>query len=132
MIVLQYCVGFCHTSTRTSHRYTSVPSFLNSSPISHPSHPSRLSQSTGLSSLCHTANSHLLSILQIVMYMFSSYSLSSFDPLLRLLCPQVCSLCLHLHCCPANRFIRTIFLDSKHVLIYNICLSLSDLLHSVP
>ena len=26
-----------------------------------------------------------------------------------LVCPQACSLCLHLHCCPANRFISTIF-----------------------
>ena len=33
-------------------------------------------------------------------------------PLLPLLFPQVCSLCLCLHCCPANRFISTIFLDS--------------------
>ena len=27
------------------------------------------------------------------------------------LCPKVCSLRLHLHCCPADRFIRAIFLD---------------------
>ena len=33
------------------------------------SHPSRLSQNTGLSSLCHTENSHWLFILQTVMYM---------------------------------------------------------------
>ena len=26
--------------------------------------------------------------------------------------PQVCSLCLQLHCCPANRFISTLLLDS--------------------
>ena len=36
--------------------------------------------------------------------------------------------CLCLHCCPANSFISTIFLDSIHLLLYNICLSLSDLL----
>ena len=52
------------TGIHMSHpSWTSLPS-----PI--PSHPSRLSQSTGLSSLCHTANSHWLSILHIVMYMF--------------------------------------------------------------
>ena len=28
-IALQYCVGFCHTSTWISHRYTYVPSLLN-------------------------------------------------------------------------------------------------------
>ena len=55
MIALQYCVGFCRTSTWISHRYTYVPSLLNLLPT--PSHPSRLSQS----SLHHTANSHWLS-----------------------------------------------------------------------
>ena len=33
-------------------------------------------------------------------------------PLLSLLYLQVCSLCLHLQCYPANRFLSTIFLDS--------------------
>ena len=75
---------------------------LPSSSLSHPS---------GLSCLCHAANSHLLSILHLVMYMFPFYSLNSSHPLLPLLFPQVSSLCLHLHCCPANRFISTIFLD---------------------
>ena len=37
-------------------------------PFPTPSHLSRLSESTGLSWLCHTANSHLLSILHMVMY----------------------------------------------------------------
>ena len=31
---LQYCVGFCHTSTWISHRYTYVPSLLNLFPTS--------------------------------------------------------------------------------------------------
>ena len=44
-----------------------------------PSHPSRLSQSTGLNSLSHTENSHWL---HIVMYMFSCYSLLLSDTLL--------------------------------------------------
>ena len=46
---LQYCVGFCHTSTWINHRYTCVPSLLNLPP-STPSHPARLSDSTDLSS----------------------------------------------------------------------------------
>ena len=29
IIALQYCVGFCHTSTWISHRYTYIPSLLN-------------------------------------------------------------------------------------------------------
>ena len=32
-------------------------------------------------------------------------------------CPYVCSLCLFLHCCPANKFISTIFLDSIYICI---------------
>ena len=44
-------------------------------------------------------------------HMFSCYSLNSSHPFLPPLCPQICSLCLHLHCCPADRFISTVFLD---------------------
>ena len=66
IIALQYSVGFCHTSTWISQRYTHVPSLLY---LPSASHPSRLSQNTGLSSLCHTENSHWLFILQTVMYM---------------------------------------------------------------
>ena len=46
------------------------------------SHPSRLSQSTRLGSLCHTAASHSLSVLHMVMYMFQHYPFNSFHPLL--------------------------------------------------
>ena len=44
------------------------------------------------------------------------------------LCPQVCFLCLHLHCCPANR-VHQYYLSRFHVyaFIYDICFSLSDL-----
>ena len=41
------------------------------------SHPSRLSQSPSLSSLSHAANSHWLSVLHMVVYMFPCYSLHS-------------------------------------------------------
>ena len=51
-------------------------------PSSPASHPFRWSQSTGLSSLHHAANSHWLSILHMVMYMFQCYSLKSSHPLL--------------------------------------------------
>ena len=46
------------------------------------SHTSRLSQSVGLSSLHQTANSHWLTILHMVMYMFPCYSLYLSHPLL--------------------------------------------------
>ena len=131
IIALQCCVGFCHTSTRISHRYTYVPSLLNLPPLSHLSHPSRLSQSTRLSSLCNTANSYWLSVLHMVMFTLPSHSLNSSHPLLPPLCPQVYSLsassllpCKYVHQHHLSRF-------HIYVLIYNICLSLSDLLHSL-
>ena len=46
--------------------------------------------------------------------------------------PHVCSLCLCLYSCPATRFICTIFFSFLiYALIYDICFSLSGLLHSV-
>ena len=47
--------------------------------------------------------------------MFSCYALTSTHPFLPLLCPQVCFLCLRIYCCPVNRFIGTIFLDSIYI-----------------
>ena len=84
--------------------HMSSPSWTSLPPPT-PSHPSRLSQSTGLSSLSHTANSHWQSILHMVMYMFPCYSLHSSHPL-PFLHPASISLllCLPLHCYPANRF----------------------------
>ena len=66
-------------------------------PFPTPSYPSRLSQSTILSSWCYSVTSHCLSLLHTVMYMFQCYFLTSSHPLLPLLCPQACSLCL-CHC----------------------------------
>ena len=63
--------------------------------------------------------------------MFPCYSLHSSHPLLPPLGPQVCSLCLHLHCCPANKLISTIFLDSIYMLMYNIYLFFSFWLTSL-
>ena len=99
---MQCCVGFCHTSTWISHRYTYVPSLLNFPPT--PPHPSRLSQSTRLSSLHHTTNSNWLFILYMIMYMFPCYSLHWTHALLLPLCPQVCCLCQCLHSCLTNGF----------------------------
>ena len=47
----------------------------------HPRHPPGLSQTPGLSSLSHTANSHWVSILQMLVRMFPCYSLHSSHPL---------------------------------------------------
>ena len=86
------------------------PSHLPPHPT--PSHPSRSSWSPGLSYLCHTAN--FTGYFTHGNYMFPYYSLNSSHSLPPILCPQVCLLCLHICCCPANRFISTIFLDSIH------------------
>ena len=61
-------------------------------PLPTPSYPSRLSQSTILSSWGYSVTSHYLSLLHTVMYMFQHYFLTSSHPLLPLLCPQACSL----------------------------------------
>ena len=114
-----------------------LPPILNTPPISHPFHLSRLSpcptlyesQSTGFKLPVSYSNSHWLFILNMVMYMFQHYAFNSSLPLVPPLCPQVCSLRLHLHSCPSNSFISTIFLDSIYIypLIFYICFSLSDL-----
>ena len=80
-----------------------------------PSHHSRSSQRTGLSSLCHTATPHYLSVLHTVMYIFQCHSLNSSHPLLPQVCLQVHSLHLHLFSCPEDRFISMLFLDSTQM-----------------
>ena len=108
IITLQYCVGFWETSTWISCRYTYVPSFLKLPPTSHPSPPPGGHRALWVS----WVNYPWLSILHTVIQMFPSYCLNSSHPLLPPLCPQVCSPCLCLHCCPTNSFISTIFLHS--------------------
>ena len=49
IIASQCCVGVCHTARWISHKHTYIPSLLGLPPTS-PSHPSRSSQSTKLSS----------------------------------------------------------------------------------
>ena len=115
VIGLQYCVGFCHTSIQINHRYTYVLSLLNLPPTPTPSQPSRVSQSTRFELPASYSESPQLSTSHMVMYMFPRYSLKLSHPLPPPLCLQVFSLCLHLHCCPANRFIHTIILDAIYM-----------------
>ena len=124
---LQYCVGFCHTSTWISHRYTHAPP--NLPPTSHPIPPLYIvtepqfevpeSYSKFPLAICFTYGSVYVSML------LSPFVPPSVFP--RPVFINLFSMSLS-HCCPANRFINAIFLD---VLIYNICFSLSDLLQSV-
>ena len=115
IISLQYCVDFCHISTWIRHKYTYAPSLLNLTPTSAPFCPSRFSQSTSLSSLHNTVNSHYLSVLYTAVYMFPCHSVNLPHPFLSPLCLQVYSLCLHLHDYPVNSFLSTTFLDSIYV-----------------
>ena len=65
--------------------------FLLEHPTHLPLHPTPLGcyRALVLSSLHHTANSHWLSILHMVMHMFQCYSLKSFHPLLLPLFPSL-------------------------------------------
>ena len=78
----------------------------------------------GLSSLCHTA--HFLS------YLFYIWWCTCFNAVLSVcpsfspqLCPQGCSLSVHLHRCPTNRLLSAIFLHSIYICINIWCLFFS-------
>ena len=80
-------------------------------PSPHPT-PLGCHRAQALGALSHSSNSHWLSVLHMVMYMFQCYCLKSSQSLLPLLCSKIYSLYLCLLCCPASRIIGTIFLDS--------------------
>ena len=91
-IVLVYIKHQCVSAVDLPMSPPTWPSF----PPPSPSHPSRLLLSPGLSSLSHTANSHWLSILHMVM-LFPYYSLHTSHPLLSTPqpCPYFLRLCLN-------------------------------------
>ena len=106
-----FLVGRCNIALISAiYQHESILPYINMNPPSWtslppltPSHPSRVSQRTGFElpaayrefplALCFTYGN---------LYMFQCFSLISSYPLLPSLCPQVCSLCLCLHCCPEN------------------------------
>ena len=74
-------VGFFNFSLENNQpQYMYAPSLVSLPPISHPPHPSRLSESTGASSLGHTAKSRWLSVLHMVVSREQSLLLSQFIP----------------------------------------------------
>ena len=77
--------------------WTSLPSLI-------PSHPSRLLQSTCLSSLSQPANSPWVSYFTygIVSFHVTLFIQLTFSFLTSPPGPKVCSLCLFFHCCPQN------------------------------
>ena len=106
--------------------HMSSPSWTSLPPPT-PSDSSILSQSPGLSSLSHTVNPHWRSILHMLLYV--SMLLSPLVPPSPSYPPHTCPLCLHLHCC---KEFHQYHLSRFHIYasIYDICLSLSDLLHT--
>ena len=112
IIALQYCWFLPYISLNQPWVYVCPLPFEPPFYLPHYPTPLGCHRALDLSSLLHTANSHWLSVLYMVMYMFQCYSLNSSHPLLAPLCPQVYCLCLCLHCCLADRFISTIFLGS--------------------
>ena len=93
IIDLQYFVGFCHTSAWISLKYTYISPLLNLPPT--PFHPSRLSQRAWFE-LPESQSKFLLAIFFTYGNLYVSVLLSVPQPLLPSLCPQLCSLCLHL------------------------------------
>ena len=83
-----------------------------------------------LSSLHHTSHFHWLSNFAYGNVYISTLPSQFIPPSPSQLCPQFCSLCLHLYYCPANS--SSYHVSRFHIYaLYEICFSLSDLLHSV-
>ena len=133
IITSQYCDGLCHTSTQIVHRHACVPSLLN--PVSLlPAHliPLDCYRAPTLCSLHHTSNSHWLSIFTYgsiyVSMLFSQIVLPSPPPTVSpsLFFMSVSPLlpCTYHWWYSLSRF-------CIYALVQNICLSTSDLLHSL-
>ena len=135
IIVLQCCVSFCCITKWISYMYTYIP-------ISPPSCASLpLPHSTLLGD--HKAPSWSPCAMQLLPTSYFTFGSVYMSMLLFHFipaypspspCPPFYSLHLHLYSCPTPRFIRTLFFLFRfhiYVLAYNICFSLSDLLHSV-
>ena len=122
-IALQCCVGFYHTISRICHNYTYIYiniyiSLLGLPPLpskllSWPLFPSAITECQA--GLPMSYSSFPLAISHTIVYARQCYFLNSSHPFLPLLCPQVHSLCLCLYALLENRFISTIFLDSRYM-----------------
>ena len=122
IIAIQNFAIFCQTSTWISHRYTYVPSLLNLPSVSLPISPLKLNTEP----LFEFPESYSKFPLAI----YFAYGNESFHVTVSIHLPLFfplptfisSSLCLFLRCCPAYKFISTIFLDSIYVLVYHICI----------
>ena len=124
IIALQYCIGFCHTSTWISHKYNMSPSSWTSLPLptlptSHPISP--ITEHWYELAVSNSKFPLAIYLTYGNIYRFLCCCLNFSHPLLPCpipQCPQVHSLCLHLHSCLANWFISTIFLDSIYFFLF--------------
>ena len=117
IIALQCCVGFCHTATWISHRYTHVPSLLSLPPTSHPSRTPVWAPRV-IQQIC--------TILHMIFICFNAAlsirpTLSFPDCVHRLFSMSVSPL-MSCKWAQQYRFLRF----HIYVLIHNICFSLSD------
>ena len=101
------------------YQYESAIGMQVSLPPNPPSHlpphpiPPSFHGAPTLCALYHISNSHWLSILHMVIYMFQCYSLKSPHPLLLPLSPKVSSLYLYLLCCQAPHSFKSLFTFNK-------------------
>ena len=128
-VAVQYCVSFYRTAKWSSYMctYTYIPSFLDFLPIWVTTEhwvefPVLYSRFSLVIYFIHSINS-----------VYMSTPVSQFiPPPLPPWYPYICSLCLCLYFCFVNKIVYTNFFRFDiYELIYDICFSLSDLLHSV-
>ena len=75
--------------------------------------------------MCHIVNFHWLSNFTYG-YVYISIVLSQFmPPAPSLIVTKGCSVCLHVHCCPVDRFNSTIFRDFNIILTEPPCATAS-------
>ena len=128
---MQNFVVFCQTSTSINHRYTQGPFLLKLPPISLPM-PSFWIVTGALFEFPGSYSKFPLAVYFTYGIISFHVTLHTSHPLPRPL-PRVHRLVLYvfLHCCPENEFINTLFLDAIYESVYNIYISLSDLLRSI-
>ena len=130
--MLEYCDGFCRTSTWIGHRYACVLPHLEGPHLRPHPIPLGCLRALALGALLHALSLYCSSIFLMIMYMCQCYSLKSSYPRLLPQSPKVCSLhlvlfaVLHIGFCCYH-------LSKFHiyVLVYCIGVFLSGLLHSV-
>ena len=133
MIALQCCVSFWKTKW-ISYMYVCVCVYIYISPLCLGTpcpHPTHLGHHRALSWAPCAILQNPTGYLFYTLYCIYIKPNPPIHPTL-LFPPHVHSLCVGFYSCPSNRFICTIFSTfHTHALIYDICFSLSDLLHSV-